>query len=310
MTSHFGGLSPFLKSRTERERLLFVAAAGLAVSLLIIVLLVVNFKRQASASADRSPSAGNNNIASVAIGTVSLIAPERLIPKGAKLSEMRFKEVYWPRNEVPEEVVRDVSELVNYYAKEDLRPGIPIQRSSLTKEISKISLPLTPGMRAVSIEVDATSSLEGHALPGTRVDVVLTHHGEDQKLISKVIVQNARVLSAGGDVTPLRDRSPVDKPVPNAVKTITLEVSTEDALKIQTARQMGRLSLIMRAAEDVKAVEKTDMAQEEVINNTASGKRNQKNAGCQNRGKMRMGGKEYIIDCEGNINEIVDPNEP
>lgn len=307
MASNFGGQYPFLRNRTERERLLFVAAAGLALSLLIITLLVVNFKRNASASADRGMDMPP--VASAAVGTVALIAPERLIRSGSKLSEMRFKEVYWPRNEVPQEAVRDASELVDYYAKEDLRPGIPIRRSSLTTEIAKISLPLTPGMRAVSIEVDATSSLEGHALPGTRVDIVLTHHGDDQKLVSKVIVQNARVLSAGGDITPLRDRSPIEKAVPNVVKTITLEVSTEDALKIQTARQMGRLSLIMRATDDNKSVEKIDMPQEEVIDGSRARGRG-RNVVCQNRGKMRMGGKEYIIDCEGNINQIVDPNEP
>ncbi|RIL09937.1 MAG: hypothetical protein DCC75_05460 [Proteobacteria bacterium] len=91
-------------------------------------------------------------------------------------------------------------------------------------------------------------------------------------------------------------------------KTITLEVATEDALKIQTARQMGRLSLIMRSSDDQKAIETTEVDQNKV--GGMEGKQSNKlsNQSQCTRGKMRMGGKEYIIECDGNIREIIEPN--
>ncbi len=299
MGSKFGKQYPVFASRNDKERLLFVAAAGLALSLLVITLLVLNFKP----TADARELATNESVQAPLVGTVSLLAPERLISAGRKLSEMRFKEVFWPRNQVPEEAIRDISEVQEMYAKVDLQPGLPITRSSLTSEPMSMQLPLTPGMRAVSIEVDATAGLEGHALPGTKVDVVLTFH-EDQKLTSKVIVQNARVLSYGGDATVPAKRGPVDKLVGTPGKTLTLEVSTEDALKVQTARQMGRLSLIMRAPEDEKTLVKTEMDQNQVGGGEAKGSRVKSNGSDCNRGKMKMAGKEYMIMCDGRIVEL------
>lgn len=289
---------------SDRDKLMLIATAGLAVSLLIITVLVLNFRTSASATQDRTPDV--SQAAPAAIGTINLIAPERLVRAGTPLKDVRFKEVFWPRNQVPEGAVRDVAELANHFAKIDLDANVPVRKADITNEPMMVSLPLTPGMRAISIEVDATSGLEGHALPGTRVDVVLTFQ-EEGKLNSKIIVQNARVLSYGGDITPGARRSPVEKVSPSVSRTMTLEVATEDALKIQTGRQMGRISLIMRASDDVQSAAITDMTQNQ-IGNSSEG-RTSKASGCS-RGKMRMGGREYIIDCDGRISEVLNNQDP
>jgi pilus assembly protein CpaB len=289
---------------SDRDKLMLIATAGLAVSLLIITVLVLNFRTSASATQDRSDDV--QAVAPAAIGTVSLLTPERTVRAGTPLKEVKFKEVFWPRNQVPEGAVRDVAEFANHFAKIDLEPNVPVRKTDITTEPMSVSLPLTPGMRAVSIDVDATSGLEGHALPGTRVDVVLTYH-EDGKLTSKVICQNARVLSYGGDVTPGTRRSPVEKASAALSRTMTLEVSTEDALKIQTARQMGRISLIMRASDDVQASAVTDMSAAKVGGGEDA--RPTHGNGCT-RGKMRMAGREYIIDCDGRISEVMNNTEP
>jgi Flp pilus assembly protein CpaB len=88
---------------------------------------------------------------------------------------------------------------------------------------------------------------------------------------------------------------------------MTLEVSTEDALKIQTARQMGRISLIMRASDDVQASAVTDMSAAKVGGGEDA--RPTHGNGCT-RGKMRMAGREYIIDCDGRISEVMNNTEP
>ena len=306
MVTKFGKQYPMIAgTRSERERLLFVAAAGLALSLLVITLLVVNFKNKADAKL-KSP-APSDAIPSV-VNTISLLAPERPIAQGKKLSspDIRFKEVFWPRSQVPEEAIRDISEVANLYAKIELPAGMPISRANLTTELGTIVLPVTPGMRAVTIEVDATAGLEGHALPGTHVDVVLTYHTEEQKLISKVIVPNARVLSYAGDTTPSNQRNAIDKAVAPVVgKTITLEVSVEHALSIQTARQMGKLNLIMRHNDDVVLPPVQEVGQNEV----EGGNKRVVPQNCS-RGKMKMEGREFIIDCDNKISEIIDPNEP
>jgi pilus assembly protein CpaB len=169
------------------------------------------------------------------------------------------------------------------------------------------SLALTPRNRAVSIEVDETSGLEGHALPGTKVDIVLTFT-EGGQLTSKVIVQNARVLSYGGDTSTAADRSAVasDMRVRRTSRTITLDVTPKDALQITTARQLGRLSLIMRSNDDDLGSPALEVDEGSIAQN----KQERRNTNSCKSGRMRMGNREYVVDCDGSISQVIDPNEP
>ncbi|RIL09936.1 MAG: hypothetical protein DCC75_05455 [Proteobacteria bacterium] len=178
MGSKFGQQTSLLSSRSHREKLILICSAGLFVSLLIVVAIVVNARTSANATQDRLQEQADNGRS--ALGTVSLLAPDRLVRAGTKLSDVRFKEIFWPRHQVQGDAILDPSEMGDYFARIDLQPGVPVQRANITNQPMSVSLPLTPGMRAVSIEVDATSGLEGHALPGTRVDIVLTFHEEPE----------------------------------------------------------------------------------------------------------------------------------
>lgn len=305
MATNFGRNYPALVRagrRDERERLFFFAAAGLAAFLFFTVIFVLNFKDRAVAKEDITPTAMNPVPATM--GTVTLLAPEKFVRAGTKLSEVRFKEVYWPRNQVPTEAVRDISEVRSLYASVDIPEGVPMQRTQLTQEAVSISLPLTNGNRAVSIEVDATQGLEGWALPGTRVDIVLTFMS-DAQLTSKVIVQNARVLSYGGSTDSAEKVAPRVRGARETKKTITLDVSPEDALRITTAREMGRLNLLMRAPEDQKSSPVLEMEKRDFDSDQ---KKNDAKRHCV-KGSVRMDGREYLVNCDGTKQEIdsIDP---
>lgn len=287
---------------SQRERLVLFAVAGLTFSLIAISLVVLSFRPAADAKqdADLSSIAPTQSLA----GTITLYAPEKFVRAGTALSSVSFKEMYWPRHNVPEGAITDIAELRGQYAKVDLPPAAPLQRSQLTREPLVATLPLTPGNRAVAIAVDETSGIEGHALPGTRVDVILTYYEEGQ-LTSKVIVQNARVLSLGGDTSsgPERDRLASRR----SNTTLTLDVSPKDALTIQTARQLGRISLVMRSSDDDKAPAVVDVKQTDI----EGGRTNRSDAkrACT-RGRIRMEGREYILECDGSLSEVVNPGEP
>ncbi|MCB0309742.1 MAG: Flp pilus assembly protein CpaB [Bdellovibrionales bacterium] len=287
----------------ERERLFFFAAAGLAAFLFFTVIFVLNFKQPVQARQDMAPAVVN--AAPPSIGTETLLAPEQPVRAGTKLSEVRFKEMYWPRNQVPRDAARDISEIQTFYARVDIPEGMPIQKHHLTKEPMGISLPLTPGNRAVSIEVDATEGIEGWALPGTRVDVVLTFSDEGN-LTSKILVQNARVLSYGGDATPNESMPERGRRglVREAKKTITLEVTPSDALSIATARELGRLSLMMRAPGDWKAPSELEFKGKDL----RSGVKDDDKKSCS-RGSMRMDGREYLVGCDGTVS-VLDSFDP
>ena len=309
MVSNFGRYSypalPGVRRASDRERLIFFAAAGLFAFLAFTVIFVLNFKGRSDAS-DTMPA--SIQPAAAVIGTVTLLAPDRYIKAGTKLSEISFREVYWPRDKVPPQAISDTSELRDFYASADIAEGTPLLRSHLTREAVGITLPLTPGNRAVSIEVDATAGVEGFALPGTKVDVVLTHP-VDNNMVSQIIVQNARVLSYGGDPTP-QDQLTSQRGrgvVRETERTITLDVSPQDALKIQTARQLGKLSLMLRAPDDNKSPAVVEQSQNDIVPNSKPADARKK--ACASAGSMRIEGKEYQIGCDGRLEEL-DPLNP
>jgi len=124
----------------------------------------------------------------------------------------------------------------------------PLKQKQEQQEVNHYSLPVTEGFRAVSFEVDAASSIEGHALPGSRVDVFLTYIDTDKDLKSKLLIQNAKVLSYGGSTQTLASMTLEHVRTPQ--KSITIEVETSDALAIVTATKMGKLNLALRSPED------------------------------------------------------------
>lgn len=286
------------RRRSERERLFFFLAAGLAFSLLIISLVVLNFRTEAVAKSDTVPNPQNPIPKS--LGTVTLYAPERQVPQGANLSEVKFKEVYWPHDQVPEGAVRDLAEVKNTFAIETLRALVPVQRALISTEPVQASLPVTQGNRAIAIQLDAYSGVEGHVRAGSRVDVTLTYY-EQGDLTTKIIVQNARVLSYGGMV---KNAAMMDGPR-RVMNSATLDVSSEDALTILTSKKLGTLNLILRATDDNGVTKVTEIDE----NRLSQGKK-QKVAQTSNCGVAKVGGVEYVMPCgAGSPMTKLDPNE-
>jgi pilus assembly protein CpaB len=301
MVSKFGKTSAGFSNKGEREKFLFIAAAGTALAVVVIFILVAGFK-----SGGQSPVPVAQPMASALNqqpDSIAYISPETEVPVGTQLSQVKFKTLYGPRNSIPQDVFTDVSQVIGLYARGRLIAGMPVTRKDVTDsdQVPFNTMPLTPGNRAVSIEVDDTSGLEGHALPGTHVDVVLTFN-QSGNLVSNIIVQNARVLSYGGDSTAAA-ATVGQRRSARVARTMTLDVSTQDALKIQTARQMGRLSLIMRAAEDDAAAETTNFTASDLAQANRGPKQPVAAAPC-NKGRIKIGGKEYVVACDGTMKAV------
>jgi len=286
MNKRFSGPNSGFRRRNERERLFFIAAAGLAFSLLIISLVVFNFRTDANAKENLSVKP--ENPIPRGLGTVTLWAPEKPVPQGAKLSEIKLKEVYWPHDQIPEGAIRDLAEIKSMFATETLRALVPLQRNMLSNEPVQTSLPVTPGNRAVAIQLDAISGVDGFVSPGSRVDVALTYYDQGE-LTTKIIVQNARILSYGGNSKTKTHLLDGPRQISNSA---TLDLSPEDALKILTSKKLGTLNLIMRAGDDTKVTASTEQNE----NNIGGNKKKvaKSNASC---GTMRVGGSEYVVPC-------------
>jgi pilus assembly protein CpaB len=110
---------------------------------------------------------------------------------------------------------------------------------------------LRPDMRAVTVGVDAISGTAGLIWPGDRVDLILTQTIGDpalpvgRRIVAETVVANVRVIAIDQRMV---EGAANSIPTPEA-RTVTLEVSKEDAQGVQVAVRLGRLSLSVRPAD-------------------------------------------------------------
>lgn len=294
MNSRFGRPHPSLGRASDRDRKLFIAAAILAMSLVLVLAVVFKFKI-ASGSEDRIQPETTAQQQAENVATITLLAPERPVRAGTALADVRFKKVFWPRNQVPEGSVQDVSEITGKYASQDLAAGSPIQTNQLTDHIASATLPLTPGNRAVTINIDEETAIEFHVLPGTIVDVVLTHY-VGREMETKLIVEKARVLSLGGSTESGAAQGGGRRQMRS--KTVTLDVSPKDALRIIGSKRIGKLSLLLRDQGDEASSPVTEVTTVDIVQ--PKEQLPVKVKACT-KGRVKIDGNEFVVHCDGKI---------
>ena len=111
---------------------------------------------------------------------------------------------------------------------------------------------LAPGMRGVTIGVDAVSGSAGLIWPGDRVDVILTQDLEDKALspgrrvVGETILTDLRVIAIDQQLA----QGVNPQGAENALaRTATLEVTPKQVETVTVASRLGRLSIVVRAAE-------------------------------------------------------------
>ena len=129
-----------------------------------------------------------------------------------------------------------------------LAAGDPIRRGGVARPGDRdfLQIVLSPGARAIAIPVTTGGASTGILYPGDRVDIVLTQKFGDtgapltRRSVSETVVENLRVLAinvpdakaAGGNAFG---------------QTVTLEVTPEQAEKMNVAAELGKLSLTLRS---------------------------------------------------------------
>ena len=126
--------------------------------------------------------------------------------------------------------------------------GDPINRGAIVKPGDRdfLQVVLTPGARAIAIPVATGGASTGLLYPGDRVDVILTQTFKNdapltRQSVSETVVESLRVLAI--------DASDAKSPgAGNGFgRTVTLEVTPEQAEKINVATELGKLSLTLRS---------------------------------------------------------------
>jgi pilus assembly protein CpaB len=153
---------------------------------------------------------------------------------------------------LPADAYTSVDELVGRVSRKFIPQGAPVAPSMIAPEGTTpgIEERIPEGYRAVSVKVDEATSVAYLLRPGCFVDVIVVmdvkQTGRAKETVSRVILQRVKVGAVGQTL----GEDTGDEGA-NRVKSVTLIVKEDDVPKLHLAQTKGRLTLAMRAENDV-----------------------------------------------------------
>lgn len=185
--------------------------------------------------------------------TSQIVVATRQLEVGTVVKEGDVKAVPWV-GDLPPGSMADPALPVKRGVISTIYASEPILESRLAPEGAGGGLAATipKGMRAVAMKVDQVIGVAGFVLPGMRVDVIIAGSPDggrsEQGMISKLLLQNIEVLSAGQNI----QRDAEGKPI--QVQVVNVLVTPEQAEKLTLAGSEARLQLVLRNPLDTEEV--------------------------------------------------------
>jgi pilus assembly protein CpaB len=175
------------------------------------------------------------------------------IPLGSKLVNEQLTSVQVPGDATPDGAFESSDKIVGRVVTMNIAAREPVTDFKLAPEGSAagLSAVIPEGYRAMTVKVDDVVGVAGFARPGSLVDVVVViqpsgDRMSDQGPISKIVLQNIKVLASGQNI----DQPKNDDREAQQVKAVTLQVTPEEAEKLALASSEGKLQLVMRNSID------------------------------------------------------------
>jgi len=215
-----------------RNKRFFIVLVG---ALIFGVLAAVSVSKYLS-----SAQAYAKNLKKVVVAKVS-------IPLGSKIIAEQLMVVQFPTESTPDGAFEAPEKLAGRVAVMNIAAREPVTESRLAPEgtAAGLSAVIPEGYRAMTVKVDDAAGISGFIQPGTLVDVVVVIDPREgsgmQDPVSKIVLQNIRVLANGQNID-----KPKDEREANSVKAVTLQVTPEQAEKLALASNEGKLQLVMR----------------------------------------------------------------
>jgi pilus assembly protein CpaB len=156
-------------------------------------------------------------------------------------------------NLVPANALHDPKELIGRTVIANIVPGQTLLEAMLVGKDagSGLAAVLKPGMRAVAVDVNDSSSVAGLIDRGSKVDVIATLKRNDQ-IIAKAVIENVEVQSVQRAVSGYSRKDGQTSPVENGpVKSVTLLVTPKQASALELAKASGGSPrLVLRGTGD------------------------------------------------------------
>jgi pilus assembly protein CpaB len=234
-----------------------VKKLALLVGALVIAVITAVMAKNMFAGAGAQQAAA---APAVPLGPKVLVA-KKALPSGTIIDPDSFSYQPWPKelmqNAYYTEGSPEAKNLAGTVVRYPIAAGQPVTRGSLVgpQDRGFLAAALGPGMRAITVPVNASTGVAGFVFPGDHVDMVLTQQvaggGDGPPLkVSETIVRNIRVLATDQRFT---DKDEDGKTLIKTFTNVTLEVTPKIAEKIAVAQSVGTLSLSLRSIADNSA---------------------------------------------------------
>jgi pilus assembly protein CpaB len=219
--------------------------------------------------------------------TVGYFVAARPLPKGTLAREEDFTVRSVPPERVPAGAILETPDskvgLPGSLVRKFVEAGSPVTLQDILRPRDRgfLASVLAPDSRAISIKVDEESGVSGLIRPGDHVDVVLTQVFDKtdpaRRALSETVLRNVRVIAIDQEIT--QGGRAISAVTGKLAQTVSLELAQEQVKKITVAKQLGTLSLAVRAAveqwdkPDTGAVSSCDVSPELARQNVLAGQR-------------------------------------
>ena len=176
----------------------------------------------------------------------TVLVATRDLELGQAITATMLQSVAWPAGAVPEGAFNDPKALEGRVVRSSIFKGEPVLAPKLAPEGTKAGLDsvIKPGSRAITVKVNEVVGVAGFLAPGSYVDLLVNIRDDRDNPMSRVVLERIMVLAIAQEA----QRQGESKP--KVVNAVTLEVTPEQAEKIDLARNIGTLSLILRNQVD------------------------------------------------------------
>src|SRR6266700_3394826 len=251
--------------------------------------------------------------------TVGYFVAARPLSKGTLAREEDFAVRSAPPERLPAGAILETPDskvgLPGSLVRKFVEAGSPITLQDVLRPRDRgfLASVLAPDSRAISIKVDEESGVSGLIRPGDYVDVLLTQVFEKadpaRRALSETVLGNVRVIAIDQEI--VQGGRTVTSLAGKQAQTVSLELAPDQVKKITVAKQIGTLSLAVRAAveqwdtADTGAMSSCDVSPEIARQNAIAGRTAAVvvHAGGQTKQysvrKQDSGDSDTMVNCDG-----------
>ena len=230
---------------SARQLIVLVVAGIAAVAALLLI-------RGMGGGRDDAPSAEAAQLA----GEQVLVAA-RDVPQGAALTPSDLAVALFPERSVSASFVRLTAQpsaqadFVGGVTRRAFVQGEPITASAVIQPDGRgfMAALLSPGYRAVAVEIEEQTAAGGYIQPNDHVDVIVTTRasgGGGEQVSSNIILEDVRVLALGATT---QTQTEGEAPQTISAGVAVLELTQEDSRALALADELGTISLALRGVQ-------------------------------------------------------------